>query len=113
MSLLTRRHTFALFTALAASGRASWGQQGPALRTELERAYIAWLAAMRTKDMAGFSASTSRYRQMCLRNEVVSLRQQWPAAVFKSMLQAPDVSKLSFIDATATGDTARAVYFGR
>lgn len=83
------------------------------LRTELERTYLSWLQAMRRSDVTAFATHTSRYRQMCLRNEVVSLRQPWPAAVFKSIIQAPDLSRLTFIDATAYGDTARAVYFGR
>ncbi len=68
---------------------------------------------MRRSDVNAFANHTSRYRQMCLRNEVVSLRQPWPAAVFKSVIQAPDLSRLTFVDATAYGDTARAVYFGR
>ena len=101
-----------LFTALAAGGKLC-GQEGAALRAELERTYATWLQAMRTKDMATFASSTCRYRQMCLRNEVVSLRQPWPAAVFKSMIQAPDINRLSFLEATAVGDMGRAIYFGK
>jgi len=111
---LSRRHSLSLFAALAAGGRlCAQSAQGAVLRGELERAYAAWLQSMRSRDPAAFAAATSRYRQMSLRNEIVSLRQQWPAAVFKSVLQAPDITRLSFIDATAAGDTARAVYFGR
>lgn len=110
---LTRRHTFTIFAALAAGQCPAQSAQGPSLRAELERAYASWLQAMRSRDAAAFAAATSRYRQMSLRNETVSLRQQWPAAVFKGSLQAPDISRLAFIDATAIGDTARAVYFGR
>jgi len=114
MPLLSRRRSLTLFAALAAGGRLpAQNADGAALRSELERAYAAWRQAMRTADTAAFAAATSRYRQMCLRNEVISMRQPWPAAVFKSVLKAPDVSRLTFLDATATGDTARAVYFGR
>lgn len=114
MPLLTRRHTLALLTSLTGVKHLSaQSTEGAALRAELERAYAGWLQAMRTKDMSAFAASTSRYRQMCLRNEVVSMRQAWPAAVFKSVIQAPDITRLTFLDAAAVGDTARAVYFGR
>ena len=107
-----RRRALLLLSSLLAAGR-SIGQTDAALRTELERTYVNWLQAMRSTDVTAFSAHTSRYRQMCLRNEVVSLRQAWPAAVFKSVIQAPDVSRLTFMDATARADTARLVYFGQ
>lgn len=114
MSPFTRRRSLTLLAAFTAAGRLpAQNTSGPALRTELERAYAAWQTAMRTSDTAAFAATTSRYRQMCLRNEVISLRQPWPAAVFKSVFKAPDISRLTFLDATAAGDTARAVYFGR
>lgn len=104
----------ASLASLAAGGRGAAQQpEAAALRAELERTYLSWLQAMRRSDVAAFATQTSRYRQMCLRNEVVSLRQPWPAAVFKSVIQAPDVSRLTFIDAAAAGDTARVVYFGR
>lgn len=111
---LKRRRALALLASLAAGTRA-FGQRSETavLRSELERTYVSWLQAMRGSDMAAFATQTSRYRQMCLRNEVVSLRQPWPAAVFKSVIQAPDVSQLTYIDAAAVGDTARVVYFGR
>jgi hypothetical protein len=111
MSRLSRRHTLSLFTALLAGGGPAWSQEDRALRAELERAYATWLRAMRTKDTAAFAATTSRYQQMCLRNGVVSKRQPWPAAVFA--MPAPDITRLTFIEATAVGDTARAIYFGR
>ena len=77
-----RRRALALLASLAA-GRRVYGQRPEAavLRSELERTYVSWLQAMRRSDMAAFATQTSRYRQMCLRNEVVSLRQPWPAAV--------------------------------
>ncbi len=111
---VSRRHTLTLFAALAGGGRLSAQSSGGAvLRAELERAYAAFQQAMRSRNAAAFAAATSRYRQMSLRNEIVSLRQPWPAAVFKTVLKAPDISRLAFIDAAALGETARAVYFGR
>ena len=83
------------------------------LRGVLERVYIGWSEAMRRGDLTGFSRYTSRYRQMCLRNEVVSLRQPWPRAVFRGIVQAPPLQGLTCVDAAEHGDTARLVYFGR
>jgi hypothetical protein len=111
-SSLDRRRALLLLSSFLAAGH-SFGQTDAALRTALERTYVNWLQAMRGHDVAAFSAHTSRYRQMCLRNEVVSMRQAWPAAVFKSVIQAPDVSRLRLMDASAIGDTARLVYFGQ
>jgi len=111
---LPRRRALILLASFAAAGRsAAQNAEGAALRAELERTYVSWLQAMRRGDVTAFGTHTSRYRQMCLQNEVKSLNQPWPAAVFKSIIQAPDVSKLTFIDAAAVGDTARVVYFGR
>jgi hypothetical protein len=109
-----RRRTVALLASLAAGGRVFGQRAGSsALRTELQNTYIAWLQAMRQKDVTAFAAHTSQYRQMCLKNEIVSMGQSWPMAVFKSVIQAPDVSRLTFVDAAEFGDTARVVYFGR
>ena len=97
---------------LAGRSRAATGIDA-ALRTELEKTYLGFLEAMRRGDMAAFSRHTSRYRQMCLRNEVVSLGQPWPRAVFKGIMQVPSLAGLTCIDATASGATARLVCFGR
>ena len=50
---------------------------------------------------------------MCLRNQVVSLKQPWPGAIFQSFFHPPDLLKLQFIDAASSGAAARLVYFGR
>jgi len=85
----------------------------PALRAVLDGIYIRWITAMSQKDLPRWSAVTSRYRQMCLRNQVVSMKQPWPQAIFQSFFHPPDLLKLQFIDATASGACARLVYFGR
>jgi hypothetical protein len=84
-----------------------------ALRSSLEQVYVQWLQAMVQKDLTRWAKVTSRYRQMCLRNQVVSLKQPWPHAVFTSFFRPPDLTKLAFIDASASGAAARLVYFGR
>ena len=83
------------------------------LRASLERVYVQWLQAMMQRDAVRWAAITSRYRQMCLRNQVVSLKQPWPKAVFNSFFRPPDLLRLQFIDASGVGPVARLVYFGR
>lgn len=113
----SRRHF--LRWSLPAAGLAALGPLLPAqddavaLRQTLERVYIHWLQAMSQKDLPRWAAITSRYRQMCLRNQVVSLKQPWPRAVFQSFFRPPDLTKLQFIDAGESGAAARLVYFGR
>lgn len=68
---------------------------------------------MRQRDAVRWAAVTSRYRQMCLRNQVVSLKQPWPRAVFSSFFRPPDLTRLQFVDAAEAGPVARLVYFGR
>lgn len=87
--------------------------QDSGLRAALESVYVSWKQAVSQKDVVRWGAATSRYRQMCLRNQVVSLKQPWPQAVFKSFFRAPDLAKLRFVDASASGAVARLVYFGR
>lgn len=86
---------------------------GLVLRQSLERVYIQWLQAMLQKDLERWAAVTSKYRQMCLRNQVVSLKQPWPRAVFQSFFRPPDLTKLTFVDASEAGASGRLVYFGR
>ncbi len=96
-----------LVTAIASANPAQ------PLQGTLERVYIQWLQSMIQKDVAAWAKVTSRYRQMCLRNQVVSLKQPWPRAVFTAFFQPPDLAQLKFIDAAESGAEGRLVYFGR
>lgn len=108
---MKRRHLLAVAPALLLPFSAA-AQDSP-LRVELDRAWTDWRLAMMSKETAKWAATTCRYRQMCLRNEIVSMRMQWPGALFNLIFTAPDTRGLQFIDATAQGDTARLVYFGQ
>jgi len=98
---------------LAATSATAATPADPNLRSTLDRIYIQWISAISQKDLPRWSAVTSRYRQMCLRNQVVSLKQPWPQAIFQSFFRPPDLLKLQFIDAAQSGACARLVYFGR
>lgn len=71
------------------------------------------MQAVGQKDVVRWGAVTSKYRQMCLRNQVVSLKQPWPQAVFRSFFRPPNLAQLKFIDASSSGPVGRLVYFGR
>lgn len=103
----------ALPAAAAVSRRAQAQESRDALRRALENVYYSWRQALARRDVTRWGAATSRYRQMCLRNRIVSMRQSWPKAVFDTVFEAPDLNGLAFQDASALGDTARLVYFGR
>ncbi len=113
---MDRRQLLALLS-VSWAGAGAWlpaQETNPAaLRIELERVYEQWLTAMRQLDVAGFATYTSRYRQLSLRNEVISLKQPWPMAVFRNVIHAPALSGLKYLSVHATGDMARLVYYGR
>ncbi len=83
------------------------------LQAQTETVYIRWRQAFIQQDLATWLKYTSRYRQMHLRNQVVSQAQPWPRAVFSLALQPPELSKLKIIDARSAGETARISYYGR
>ncbi|MES2708067.1 MAG: hypothetical protein V4726_15855 [Verrucomicrobiota bacterium] len=113
----SRRAVFrwSLLAALSAAGPGALRARGQesALRSALDQVYVQWLQAVGQKDVVRWGSVTSRYRQMCLRNQVVSLQQPWPQAIFRSFFRAPSLNQLKFIDASASGAVGRLIYFGR
>jgi hypothetical protein len=83
------------------------------LGQELESIYANYRQALTQQNTTGWLKLTSRYRQMCLRNQVVSTGLSWPRAVFDLALKPPSFGSLKMIDAVAIGDTARLTYFGQ
>jgi hypothetical protein len=85
---------------------------GPQLEAVLVRAYDAWREAMIRKDAAAWAAAITQYRQVVTRNEVVSDRKAFPAAVFEIPVAPPKLDGLRLLEAEAVGNTAHLVYFG-
>lgn len=84
-----------------------------ALGLELESVYAKYRTALTQQDSLGWLKLTSRYRQMWLRNQIISQQLPWPRAVFNLALKPPPFGGLKMIDATAIGETARLTYYGK
>ena len=84
-----------------------------ALGLELETVYAKYRTALTQQDSLGWLKQTSRYRQMWLRNQIVSQQLPWPRAVFNLALKPPPFGGLKMVDATSVGDTARLTYYGK
>lgn len=85
----------------------------PPLATELERLYAAWKSAMATRDLAAWSRTTSRARQMMVRNTIVSQKREWPRALFGLAMAPPEIRGLRLVGSQGLGVQARLVYHGR
>lgn len=96
--LLTTGHASAVDNALAAT---------------LEGVYAKYRQALTQQDTKGWLNLTARYRQMSLRNQIVSLGLSWPRAVFDLALKPPSSAGLKLLDATAKGPVARLCFFGK
>jgi len=84
-----------------------------ALRTELERVYNDWRAALLAKSVEAWKRSTSMYRQVQTRNTIISQGRAYPDALFDLPLRPPSVMDLKLIEVEAVGETAHLLYFGR
>lgn len=80
---------------------------------KLESAYARYRQALTQQDTANWLKHTSRYRQMWIRNQVVSQGLPWPRTVLDLAMKPPPAAGLKVIDATESGDAARLTYFGR
>jgi hypothetical protein len=85
----------------------------PEYQAGLQAIYEAWRSAMQRKDHAAWKATTASYRQMEIRNRIVSQKQSFPEAMFAVPMDAPQLAQLSLIDIFVNGPTASAIYFGK
>ena len=83
------------------------------LHDQLESAYNTWRLHMIRGNYDGWRATTSAYRQVKVRNLVVSDRKKFPDAIFQQMLAAPPLAPLRYIGAIRKGNTAAATYYGK
>jgi hypothetical protein len=112
MLYLTRTHLVAILTGTL--GLSSVHAELDAVLTQkLEGVYSQYRQSLTQQDTAGWLKQTSRYRQMCLRNQVISAGLTWPKAILDLALKPPSVSGLKMLDVTARGNTARLTYFGK
>lgn len=85
----------------------------PPLTAELERLYASWKSAMASRDLAAWSRTTARARQMMVRNTIVSQKREWPRALFGLAMAPPEIRGLRLAGTQLLGPQARLVYHGR
>ncbi len=85
---------------------------GAELQTTLEVSYNTWRDAMMRADASAWAAAITRYRQVMVRNQIVSEKRAFPGAVFEVPFHPPALKGLRLLEAQAKGTTAHLVYFG-
>ncbi len=83
------------------------------LTHELKQVFEKWSQAMQKQDRNLWEQTTARYRQIGIRNMIVSQKKNWPGALFESPVSPPDISDMHLARTMAKGVTAQLVYFGR
>ena len=111
-TLFLRACGLVVLHALCFTERAA-GQFDKQLAQKLESVYASYRQALTQQDTTAWLKQTSRYRQMWLRNQVVSQGLPWPRAVLELALKPPSFGGLKAVDASEQGDTARLTYYGK
>ena len=83
------------------------------LSNELQAVFSKWSKAMREENRELWEKTTARYRQIGIRNMIVSQKKHWPDALFESPVSPPDVSAMQLARTMVKGVTAQLVYFGK
>ena len=89
------------------------GKLDPELHGRLESVYLGWRRSMERKDLTEWTRSVARFRQVEVRNAIVSQGRNFPSALFDSAISPPDIRSLKLMDARVRGNTANLIYFGR
>lgn len=100
-----------LLVFLAPEGGAQ--QDNATLHAQLAGVYGQWRNAMVAKNLGAWQATTSRRRQVEVRNRIYSERASFPAALFNLPVDPPDLRGLKPLQLKTKGPTAKLVYFGK
>ena len=84
-----------------------------ALRPALEANYNAWRQAIVNKDFGTWDRVTASNRKVEVRNLIYSEKRPFPASIFAIPAVPPALGGLKFLEATQSGPTAKASYFGK
>jgi hypothetical protein len=68
---------------------------------------------MNEGDTKLWQQTTAQYRQIGMRNIIVSQKKKWPDALFEALVSPPDVSAMTLARATENRATAQLVYYGK
>jgi hypothetical protein len=83
------------------------------LRTNLEKTYGIWRAALINKDAATWQRVTAEHRRVEVRNRILSEKRAFPATLFELPAPPPALGGLKFLEANQKGATAKSAYFGK
>ena len=72
-----------------------------------------WTKAMTEKDLSLWQKSTAKFRQVGIRNMIVSQKNKWPEALFEGPVKPPNLSSMKMVKTMINGSTAQLVYFGK
>ena len=96
---------------------------GPALNAQvtntneltdtLKGVFDDWTKAMTEKDLSLWQKSTAKFRQIGIRNMIVSQKNKWPEALFEGPVKPPNLSSMKMAKTMVNGSTAQLVYFGK
>lgn len=101
----------AIFAVFVGSALGSLAQD--ALQPVLETTYNAWRQSIVNRDFATWDRVTASHRKIEVRNMIYSEKRAFPAAVFQIPAVPPPLAGLRFLEATQSGMTAKASYFGK
>ncbi|MFP6873483.1 MAG: hypothetical protein VCA55_08220 [Verrucomicrobiales bacterium] len=107
---------FAVTTLILLSGLSRIHAEAPAadeFRDELQAVFGKWSKAMLEQDRKIWQETTAKYRQIGIRNMIVSRKKRWPGALFESPVSPPDVSAMKLARTMIKGVTGQLVYFGK
>ena len=95
---------------------------GPALKAQrpntneltdtLNAVFNDWSKAMTEKDLSLWQKSTAKFRQIGIRNMIVSQKNKWPEALFDGPVKPPNLGSMKMAKTMVNGRTAQLVYFG-
>jgi hypothetical protein len=83
------------------------------LRPALEATYNTWRQAIISRDFGSWERATASSRKIEVRNLIYSEKRPYPASIFNIPGAPPALQGLKFLEATQSGPTAKASYFGR
>ena len=72
-----------------------------------------WTKAMTEKDLSLWQKSTAKFRQIGIRNMIVSQKNKWPEALFEGPVKPPNLSSMKMVKTMINGSTAQLVYLGK
>ena len=83
------------------AGPALAQQDESVLAATLSRAYTTWREAMIQKNPQAWAGAITTFRQTMIRNEIVSNKEAFPAAVFAAPGEPPSTDAMRLVEAQA------------